>query len=147
MMSGRRDRSPKRYGIRLKLRLVARLALVGSGGILASAAVAQTAAIPPVVANDPPQMQVIPDSRFDPVASVNVSGPSGAMQVMRERGHSGEAIVVVTPTRSVPAAGAPIPHKRSATRAVMVTGPLVPPLRYRPDPVSEPMVTITPSTH
>ena len=91
-------------------------------------------------------MQVIPDPRFDPVASVNVSGPSSAMQVMRERGRSGEGIVVVTPIRSVPAAGAPIPHKRSATRVVMVAGPSVPPLRYRPDLVSEPMVTITPST-
>jgi hypothetical protein len=126
--------------------LVARLALVGSGGILASAAFAQTAATSPVVANDAPPMRVIPDSRFDPVTNVKISGLSGAMQVARERGHSGEAIVVLTPIPSVPAAGAPILHKRSATRAVMVAGPSVPPLRYRPDPVSEPMVTITPST-
>ncbi len=146
MMPGRRDRSPKRYGIRLKLRLGVRLALVGSGGILSAAAFAQTAATSPVVANDAPPMRVIPDTRFDPVARVNVSGPSGAMQVMSERGRSSEAIVVVTPIPSVPAAGAPISHKRSATRAVMVAGPSVAPLHYRPDPVSEPVVTITPST-
>ena len=113
--------------------------------VLAGSAFAQSAVAPPP-SPAPPPMQVIPDPRFDPVASVNVSGPSGAMQVMRERGRSGEAIVVVTPIRSVPAAGAPIPHKRSATRVVMVAGPSVPPLRYRPDLVSEPMVTITPST-
>jgi len=146
MVLRRRDRSPKRQGIWPDLRWVVRLALLCSGGILSSPALAQTAATSPVVANDAPPMRVIPDSRFDPVARVNVSGPSGAMQVMSERGRSGEVTVVVTPIPSVPAAGAPISHKRSATRAVMVAGPSVPPLRYRPDPVSEPMVTITPST-
>lgn len=144
-MPGRRDRSPKRYGIRLKLRLIARLALLGSGGILSSAALAQTAATSPVIANDAPPMRVIPDSRFDPVAGVNVSGPSGGMQVMRERGRRSEPVVVVTPIRSTPVAGPPVEHQRP-TRAVMVAGSLVSPLHYRPDPVSEPKVTITPST-
>jgi hypothetical protein len=146
-MLGRRDRSPKRCGIWLKLWLVARLALFGSGGILSSAALAQTAATSPVVANDAPPMRVIPDTRFEPVASVNVSGSSGAMPVMRERARSGEAAVIVTPVRSVPAAGAPAKHQRSVTRAVMVAGSLVSPLHYRPDPVSEPKVKITPSAH
>jgi hypothetical protein len=146
-MLGRRDRSPKRCGIWLKLWLVARLALFGSGGILSSAALAQTAATSPVVANDAPPMRVIPDTRFDPVASVKVSGPSGGMQVMRERGRRSEPVVVVTPNRSTPVAGAPVDHQRPATRAVMVAGSSVPPLRYRPDPVSEPKVTITPSGH
>jgi hypothetical protein len=147
-MLGRRDRSPKRRGIRLKQRLGVRLALLCGGGILASAAFAQTAATSPVVANDAPSMRVIPDPHFDPVAGVNVAGPSGPMQVMRERGRSGEAIVVVTPVRSIiPVAEATIEHKQSVTRAVMVAGSSVSPLHYRPDPVSEPKVTITPSGH
>lgn len=145
MMLWRRDRSPKRQGIWPDLRWVVRLALLCSGGILSSPALAQAAATSPVVVNDTPPMRVIPDTRFAPVASVNVSGPSGPMQVMR--GRSSESIVVVTPIRSVPVAGAPIEHRRSRTRAVMVAGSSMPPLHYRPDPISEPMVTITPSTH
>jgi hypothetical protein len=92
-------------------------------------------------------MQVVPDSRFDPVANVNVSGPSGGMQVMRERGRRSEPIVVVTPIRSAPVAGAPIEHQLSATKPVVVAGSSVSPLHYRPNPVSEPKVTITPSAH
>lgn len=148
MMLRRRGRFlQKRQGIWPDLRWVVHLAPFCSGGILSCAAFAQTAPTSPVVANDAPPMQVNPDPRFDPVASVNVSGSFGAMQVKRERGRGGEPIVVVTPIRSDPVAGAPIEHQRSVTRAVMVAGSSVSPLRYRPDPVSEPIVTITPSIH
>jgi len=117
-----------------------------ASAVFAGSALAQSAVTAPP-ARTPP-MQVVPDSCFDPVARVNVSGPP-AMQVMSERGRSGEAVVVVTPIRSIPAAGRSVNHQRSATRAraIMVAGSSVPPLRYRPGPVSEPMVTITPSTH
>ncbi len=114
--------------------------------IFAGPALAQSAVTAPSSAAPPP-MQVVPDSRFDPVASVNVSGPSGGMQVMRERGRRSEPVVVVTPNRSAPVAGAPVEHRRSATRPVVVAGSSVSPLHYQPDPVSEPKVTITPSTH
>lgn len=93
----------------------------------------------------PPPIQITHDLKLDPVASVWVSGPAGAIQVTRERRYSNEPVVVVTPLQSAPPVGLSITNTQPVTTFVLAMYSAAPPFAVRPDAVAEPNVVITPT--